>query len=77
MNHPSIYSSTRYTKSIIRLSRTNRTIPIPRILNHLPRTRIQLQLPHKIQNPETKDTEPNRTRIPTTNQEPNPIQPNK
>lgn len=45
-----VYSSTRYTKSIIRLSRTNRTIPIPRILNHLPRTRIQLQLPHKIQN---------------------------
>ena len=31
----------------------------------------------KIQNPETKNTEPNRTRIPTTNQEPNPIQPNK
>lgn len=51
--------------------------PFPRILNHLPRTRIQLQLPHKIQNPETKNTEPNRTRIPTTNQEPNPIQPNK
>mgnify|MGYP004716974577 CR=1 FL=1 len=31
----------------------------------------------KVQNPETKNTEPNRTRIPTTNQEPNPIQPNK
>lgn len=31
----------------------------------------------KIQNSETKNTEPNRTRIPTTNQEPNPIQPNK
>lgn len=25
-----VYSSTRYTKSIIRLSRTNRTIPIPK-----------------------------------------------
>ena len=45
--------------------------------NHLPRTRIQLQLPHKVQNSETKNTESNRTRIPTTNQEPNPIQPNK
>lgn len=63
--------------SYIRLPRTNRPNPIPRILNHLPRTRIQLQLPHKVQNPETKNTEPNRTRIPTTNQEPNPIQPNK
>ena len=76
MNHLSIFFS-RYTKSIIRLSRTNRTIPIPRLLNHLPRTGIQLQLPYKVQNPETKNTEPNRTRIPTTNQEPNPIQPNK
>ena len=28
-------------------------------------------------NSETKNTESNRTRIPTTNQEPNPIQPNK
>ena len=36
-----------------------------------------IQLLIKKQNPETKDTEPNRTRIPTTNQEPNPIQPNK
>lgn len=45
--------------------------------NQIPRTRIQLQLPHKVQNSETKNTEPNRTRIPTTNQEPNPIQPNK
>lgn len=76
MNHLSIFFS-RYTKSIIQLSRTNRTIPIPRLLNHLPRTRIQLQLPYKVQNPETKNTESNRTRIPTTNQEPNPIQPNK
>ena len=76
MNHLSIFFS-RYTKSIIRLSRTNRTIPIPRLLNHLPRTRIQLQLPYKVQNPETKNTESNRTRIPTTNQEANPIQPNK
>lgn len=56
MNHLSIFFS-RYTKSIIQLSRTNRTIPIPRILNHLPRTRIQLQLPYKVQNPETKNTE--------------------
>lgn len=59
------------------ISLTCKKHPIPRILNYLPRTRIQLQLPHKIQNSETKNTEPNRTRIPTTNQEPNPIQPNK
>lgn len=45
MNHLNIFS--RYTKSIIRLSRTIRPIPIPRILNYLPRTRIQL--PHKVQ----------------------------
>jgi hypothetical protein len=77
-----IYESPKYIllqdiPNQLRLPRTNRPNPIPRILNHLPRTRIQLQLPHKVQNPETKNTEPNRTRIPTTNQEPNPIQPNK
>ena len=33
-------------------------------------------IPYKVQNSETKNTESNRTRIPTTNQEPNPIQPN-
>lgn len=76
MNHPS-NSSTRYTKSIIRLSRTNRTIPIPRILNHLPRTRIQLQLPHKVQIPGPKNKRTTRTKTKPTNQEPNPIQPNK
>lgn len=75
MNHLNIFS--RYTKLIIRLSRTNRPIPIPRILNHLPRTRIQLQLPHKVQIPGPKNKRTTRTRIPTTNQEPNPIQPNK
>lgn len=65
----------RYTKSIIRLSRTNRTIPIPRILNHLPRTRIQL--PHKVQIPGPKNKRTTRTKTKPTNQEPNPIQPNK
>jgi hypothetical protein len=37
----------------------------------------QNQLPYKIQNSEIKNTEPNRIRIPITNQESNPIQPNK
>lgn len=70
-----IYLTPRYTKSIIRLSRTIRPIPIPRILNHLPRTRIQLQSPHKVQIPGPKNKRTTRTK--PTNQEPNPIQPNK
>lgn len=78
-----IYESPKYIllqdipNKLLRLSRTIRPIPIPRILNHLPRTRIQLQSPHKVQIPGPKNKRTTRTKTKPTNQEPNPIQPNK
>ena len=76
MNHLNIFFYKIYQINYT-LSRTIRPIPIPRILNHLPRTRIQLQLPHKVQIPGPKNKRTIRTKTKPTNQEPNPIQPNK